>query len=371
MIKLIILLIIFMPHVQAYTKEDIISLTDNIETCSSETKSLVEGFKASYIRIINERNISDENLDIIYHTIEKAMSKVKDNNICSINQVNSELKKELYDLYKKANSIILNSPKIDNTTSDTKVVIDKNNKEIKIYDNGSLSDVVSVNKKLNYVGINKIVILSITSLIFLLLLLILLKILKKKNILIDALLYVVLILLPLNLIFMKEISIAIDFITLMNVEFKDNQKEVSIINKKIISYPLYGNKYAKIYIDNESEDIYFGDSTDILKKGIGQASSSYLPGEDAKTILSGHNTGIFKKLFDIKDQTIIIETTYGKFTYKVIDKEIILDTQIESLNKDYDLILYTCYPNSNLYGNKRLIVYANLIDSKWLGEIDE
>ena len=38
------------------------------------------------------------------------------------------------------------------------------------------------------------------------------------------------------------------------------------------------------------------------------------------------------------------------------------------LEKDYDLIMYTCYPNKELYGNKRLIIYAKLDKTKWVGE---
>ena len=43
-------------------------------------------------------------------------------------------------------------------------------------------------------------------------------------------------------------------------------------------------------------------------------------------------------------------------------------TNTKTSIKDYDLILYTCYPNKELYGNKRLIIYAKLDKTKWVGE---
>ena len=55
----------------------------------------------------------------------------------------------------------------------------------------------------------------------------------------------------------------------------------------------------------------------------------------------------------------------------MLDYEIVKETDIDILEKKYDLILYTCYPNSNLYGDKRVVVFANLKSSKWLGDINE
>ena len=65
---------------------------------------------------------------------------------------------------------------------------------------------------------------------------------------------------------------------------------------------------------------------------------------------------------------IIIETNYAKFEYIVKTSKIVNETDLNSLEKDYDLILYTCYPNKELYGNKRLIIYAKLDKTKWVGE---
>lgn len=371
---------LFITNVQAYTKADIIALTENINTCSPETESLISGMRTSYYRMLNERNISEDNLNIIYNNIQIVLNIIKQNNICSVDQkdnLSEEVKKELRNLYEKTNNIILSSPKYvvpDNSSSsdqpvsapNTNVSIDTSTNEIKIYEDGVLSDVIKVKNKLNDVGLNHQFLKTIKVLIITLTILIILKLILKKNFIINSMLYVAIMLLGGCLLFSDKVSILYDTISLMSVKVSNNNKNLIVENQNIISYPGYGNKYATLRINNNQGDIYFGDNADILKKGIGQASSSYLPGENKKTILSGHNTGVLKELFNVKKQDKInIVTEYGNFIYEVKSTKIINNTDTEMLKKDYDLILYTCYPASNLYGNKRLIVFANLIASKW------
>ena len=367
--------------VNAYTKEDIVSLTSSFKSCSSTTTSIIKGLTTSYSRMLNERDITPSNLNKIYNNLNSAINTLKKYDVCSINDKNkipSSVYSSLYSLYNETNNIILSSPKISNTNSNSEsknesnIVIDSTTNQIKVYENGALSDVIETEEKLNYVGLNKLVYIIIIGLSLLLIALIILKKLKFKNTLVTSLIYVSILLLSITVIFRNQISLILDVLQSMNVKINEINKEVLTQGDKIISYPLYGNKYAQIYINDSQGDIYFGDSSSILKKGVGQKSSSYLPGEGKTTILSGHNTGVFKELNSLnKDDEIIIETTYGKFIYKVEEKEIIEDTNVEILEKEYDLILYTCYPNSNLYGDKRVVVFANLKSSKWLGDINE
>lgn len=367
--------------VNAYTKEDIVSLTSSFKSCSSTTTSIIKGLTTSYSRMLNERDITPSNLNKIYNNLNSAINTLKKYDVCSINDKNkipSSVYSSLYSLYNETNNIILSSPKISNTNSNSEsenesnIVIDSTTNQIKVYENGALSDVIETEEKLNYVGLNKLVYIIIIGLSLLLIALIILKKLKFKNTLVTSLIYVSILLLSITVIFRNQISLILDVLQSMNVKINEINKEVLTQGDKIISYPLYGNKYAQIYINDSQGDIYFGDSSSILKKGVGQKSSSYLPGEGKTTILSGHNTGVFKELNSLnKDDEIIIETTYGKFIYNVEEKEIIEDTNVEILEKEYDLILYTCYPNSNLYGDKRVVVFANLKSSKWLGDINE
>ena len=384
-LKLAILFFILTFSITAYgaTKEDIISLSNSVSTCSGSTGALIKGFKNSYTRMLNERDISSSDLDIIYSNISKAISIINNYDVCSGDgkkNIPSNVKSELYSLYNNSNSIILSSPKITDkreennevkttTKVDSNLVIDKNNEEVKIYDNGVLTNVIKTTQKLNYVGTNKVVKITIISLLILLIAFITLRILKINPLLNNSLIYCTILLLTITTLFRENITLGLDVISLMNVNEKIANKEATVIDKKIVSYPTYGTKYGTIYLNNESDNIYFGDSVNILKQGVGTSSLYDIPGDKEKVVLSGHNTGIFKNLSNLKNgNKIVIETNYAKFEYIVKTSKIVNETDLNSLEKDYDLILYTCYPNKELYGNKRLIIYAKLDKTKWVGE---
>ena len=384
-LKLAILFFILTFSITAYgaTKEDIISLSNSVSTCSGSTGALIKGFKNSYTRMLNERDVSSSDLDIIYSNISKAISIINSYDVCSSDgkkNIPSNVKSELYSLYNNSNSIILSSPKITDkkeennevkttTKVDSNLVIDKNNEEVKIYDNGVLTNVIKTTQKLNYVGTNKVVKITIISLLILLITFITLRIFKINPLLNNSLIYCTILLLTITTLFRENITLGLDVISLMNVNEKIATKEATVIDKKIVSYPTYGTKYGTIYLNNESDNIYFGDSVNILKQGVGTSSLYDIPGDKEKVVLSGHNTGIFKNLSNLKNgNKIIIETNYAKFEYIVKTSKIVNETDLNSLEKDYDLILYTCYPNKELYGNKRLIIYAKLDKTKWVGE---
>lgn len=384
-LKLAILFFILTFSITAYgaTKEDIISLSNSVSTCSGSTGALIKGFKNSYTRMLNERDVSSSDLDIIYSNISKAISIINSYDVCSSDgkkNIPSNVKSELYNLYNNSNSIILSSPKITDkkeennevkttTKVDSNLVIDKNNEEVKIYDNGVLTNVIKTTQKLNYVGTNKVVKITIISLLTLLITFITLRIFKINPLLNNSLIYCTILLLTITTLFRENITLGLDVISLMNVNEKIATKEATVIDKKIVSYPTYGTKYGTIYLNNESDNIYFGDSVNILKQGVGTSSLYDIPGDKEKVVLSGHNTGIFKNLSNLKNgNKIVIETNYAKFEYIVKTSKIVNETDLNSLEKDYDLILYTCYPNKELYGNKRLIIYAKLDKTKWVGE---
>lgn len=376
-----VMLFLVFVNVNAYTKEDIVNLASSINTCSSDTASLVNGFKVTYTRMINERDVSDENLTKIYNNISVVKGILIENNVCtkeSLSALPNDIKDELYSLYKQTNKLITSSPKyVDieeskKNNEEVQVVFDSSTNKIKMYEGGTLINVVESNKKLNYVGLNKNIIVLIFVLIALIIFMVILKIKGKKSIFITSFTYVLIFLLFTTLVFRNDISSTLDKLHDMSVKVNTNEKEVVVKDAKIISYPSYDSKYATIYINDKKENIYFGDSSEILAKGIGHTTTSSLPGEGKTTVLSGHNTGLFKELFDLKkSDKVSIETIYGRFTYKVVDSSIVEDTDINSIEKDYDLILYTCYPNTNIYGNKRLIIYLDLVDSEWLGDVDE
>lgn len=378
-IKVLIFLILITIsfEVKAYTKEDIISLSSSITTCDKKTSALINGTKATYTRLLNERDVSDKDLTTIYNNISYAKSIIESYNVCSVEQkaaIPNSVKQELYALYKNTNNLIINSSKKSNS-EDTKkdninIVVDSSNNEIKFYENGNISSVISMDDELNYVGLNKTLVITISITIMLLIICIITKILKIKSPLITSIMYILILIIPTLLIFKDQISIVLDTISLMNINEKETiSKKIQVNKKNIISYPTYGTSYGKVIINNEEEKLYFGDTKEILKKGIGQSNNSAFPGEGKTTIISGHNTKLFKNLSSLKtNDKITIETDYATFTYSVIGSTIVSAKETEILENSSSLIAYTCYPNTSFYGDKRLVVFFSLIEEKWVGE---
>ena len=380
-VMVIVMNVLLIPNVQAYTKTDILNLVDDVEICSRETRAIFNGFVTSYTRILNERNVSQKNLDIIYQKIEIVINKLKINDICDIDQkteISESLKEELLSIFESTNDLLLKSPLINtsgnnnkNEVTDSKVVTDTANNSIKIYENGILTNVIELEEKLNYVGINYIlkIWIIISFLLTLISIILLVKNKSKNNIIYLSCTYVFGFILVILITFSRPISLFLDTVTLMSVKENNNIKEVVVDGKNIISYPSYGTKYGVININNQEEDLYFGDDAKTLKKGVGQSNSSFLPGENKKTILSGHNTGVFAELFNVaKKDKITIDTMYASFIYEIKDIKIVNSDDTSILSSKNDLIMYTCYPKKNIYGNKRLVILANLIESEWITE---
>ena len=158
----------------------------------------------------------------------------------------------------------------------------------------------------------------------------------------------------------------------ININKDKEQQPITIDEEKksLDSYPEYGTQYATIEIPRIGANlpVYFGDTLEILKKGVGHSSGSYFPGEGGSIICMGHNTKTFLyKLPQIKKNAQIqVETTYGTFTYKVYETKVVNMYNVDELpiQKDEEiLMLYTCYPVDGL-GHKtdRFVVYAKKVE---------
>ena len=80
---------------------------------------------------------------------------------------------------------------------------------------------------------------------------------------------------------------------------KENTEQGTVLNeekKTLENYPEYGTQYATIEIPRIDANlpVYFGDTLEILKKGVGHSSGSYFPGEGGSILYMGHNS---KKVF--------------------------------------------------------------------------
>lgn len=136
----------------------------------------------------------------------------------------------------------------------------------------------------------------------------------------------------------------------------------------IKNYPEYGTQYATIEIDKIGVNlpVYYGDTLEILKKGVGHSSGSYFPGEGGSIIYMGHNSKkMFRRFSELqKGNEIKVTTSYGEYVYKIYDMQLIKETELDKLPIQRDkeiLMVYTCYPFNNVgYATQRYVVYAEL-----------
>jgi sortase A len=151
-----------------------------------------------------------------------------------------------------------------------------------------------------------------------------------------------------------------------------NAASNQVISIQDIQFPEHGTHFANISCERIELDasVYWGDTDEILKAGVGQYMGSFLPGFDRTILLSAHNTTYFKplQLIEVGD-CITYNTNYGKYDYRVTEVQVIhmndaKEMQEELLSYEEEkLIMYTCYPFETLVGTKqdRLFVFADKI----------
>ena len=150
---------------------------------------------------------------------------------------------------------------------------------------------------------------------------------------------------------------------------KTNQEQTTTINeekKSLENYPEYGTQYATIEIPRIDAElpVYFGDTLEILKKGVGHSSGSYFPGEGGSILYMGHNSKkVFRRFSELQiGDEIKITTTYGEYNYKIYDMQLINESDTDKVaiqRAEEILMVYTCYPFNNIgYATQRYVVYA-------------
>ena len=186
-----------------------------------------------------------------------------------------------------------------------------------------------------------------------------------------ALLSVIIILSAVYSVFGAKIEETVSLASKITIDI-DQKEEAGPIEidseNKIKNYPEYGTKYASIEIPKIDVDlpVYYGDTLEILKKGVGHSSGSYFPGEGGSIIYMGHNAKkIFRRFSELQiGNEITIKASYGTYKYKIYDMKLIKETDINELpvQKEKEiLMIYTCYPFNNIgYASKRFVVYAEL-----------
>lgn len=153
-----------------------------------------------------------------------------------------------------------------------------------------------------------------------------------------------------------------------NAKAEPEQTVISEEKQTLQNYPEYGTQYATIEIEKIDVNlpVYFGDTLEILKKGVGHSSGSYFPGEGGSIIYMGHNSkNMFRRFSELQiGNEIKVTTSYGEYIYKIYDMQLIKETETDKLPIQRDkeiLMIYTCYPFNNVgYATQRYVVYAEL-----------
>ena len=179
------------------------------------------------------------------------------------------------------------------------------------------------------------------------------------------------IILLIYLLFGAKVEETISMVSKVSIDKDNKQIQETILNEEnlIKNYPEYGTQYATIQIPRIDVDlpVYYGDTLEILKKGVGHSSGSYFPGEGGSIIYMGHNSkNVFRRFSELrKNDTITVKTSYGEYSYKIYDMQYVNEDEPEKLPIQTEkeiLMVYTCYPFNNIgYTTQRYVVYAELV----------
>jgi sortase A len=90
-----------------------------------------------------------------------------------------------------------------------------------------------------------------------------------------------------------------------------------------------------------------GDSSQVLRRGVGHLPGTPMPGEWGNVGLAGHRDSFFRPLRQIRPGDIIaLRTIKGRFQYRVESTRIVSSANIEVLapTENRELTLVTCFP---------------------------
>lgn len=135
--------------------------------------------------------------------------------------------------------------------------------------------------------------------------------------------------------------------------------------------PAKGENIGNLFIPKieAALPIFHGTDEDELLKGVGHFAGSVLPGEDDNSVLSGHMDTVFRRLGEVgKGDLLVVETSAGKFTYKVRKTRIVDadDRTVIVPKPKATLTVSTCYPFDFIGSDapERFILIADLVSKE-------
>jgi sortase A len=157
----------------------------------------------------------------------------------------------------------------------------------------------------------------------------------------------------------------IDIADHTNPESEPDEDELSFIRRSEIDIPGWGDLYARITISGTTVDspVFWGDTEDILNKGVGTYPNGWLPGFGRTVMMSGHRGTDFYDFRSLEIGAVItIVTYYETYTYEVVRMSVHKpadESAYDFLREEENIILYTCYPFDFIgAARERLFVYA-------------
>lgn len=110
-----------------------------------------------------------------------------------------------------------------------------------------------------------------------------------------------------------------------------------------------------------------GDSSQVLRRGVGHLPNTSMPGELGNIGLAGHRDTFFRPLRHIRaGDVIILYSSAGRFRYRVESIRIVSPQDIQVLRSSNrtELTLVTCFPFEYIgAAPNRFIVHASLLDA--------
>lgn len=133
--------------------------------------------------------------------------------------------------------------------------------------------------------------------------------------------------------------------------------------------PLIGERIGEIEIPRLElrAVILQGDSSQVLRRGVGHLPNTPMPGELGNIGLAGHRDTFFRPLRHIRaGDVIILYSSAGSFRYRVESIRVVSPQDIQVLRSSNrtELTLVTCFPFEYIgAAPNRFIVHASLLDA--------
>ncbi len=127
-----------------------------------------------------------------------------------------------------------------------------------------------------------------------------------------------------------------------------------------------GDPVARLRVPRLKATLYVIEGTDLedLKKGPGHMPGTALPGVLGNCVIAGHRDTHFRVLQKLhQGDEVELDTHYGNFRYRIRSMEVVLPTNVTSLQPTKSAVLHliTCYPFNYVgHAPERMVIEAEL-----------